>query len=80
MLIPTVALGLVISPGVAIGLAGSSATASTTPLPAPWSGEIAAAVASGCLNDNGGTLSVASCDGKFGEQLWTIEADQTIRW
>jgi hypothetical protein len=72
-----VTLAMTIAPTVMGAVTAQPAEASPPAGPATTSGQIVSVGSPGMCLDS--SLTLTSCDGNYGQQLWTMEADGTIR-
>lgn len=73
------ALSLVIYPALSVGFFELPAAAYTLQPEIGQAGEIKQYSTTNCLTNQNSSGSLATCSGTYGQQLWTVEPDQTIR-
>jgi len=73
------AISLLITPALLLGLSAAPAAASTLVPAIGQAGEIKQYGTTNCLTNSNSNPSLSACSGTFGQQLWTVEPDNTIR-
>jgi hypothetical protein len=77
-LLSVTALSAIVTLVLAVGLPQRQAAAATI-TPIGQAGEVKQYGTSNCLTNSNSMLSMSSCSGTFGQQLWIAEPDKTIR-